>query len=408
MLADDRPSLRPYLEAVRESSTSQTILVHDRLRLSNAFLRLTPLQLRWLELFDGSRSIRDIQIQGMRLVGGQFVPLDFFLDMARQLDEALFLDTPRFRARINAPVRPPVCIGAYEGQPDALRQQLRDLFLHPQGAGLPGPFRDNGRLRAILAPHIDFARGGPCYTHAFKELFERSPAALFVIIGTSHYSPQRFTLTRKHFQTPLGTVPTDQSFIDKVVSVYGEGLFEDEWGAHLPEHSIELEVVFLQYLYENQREIRIVPLLVGSFHDCVRSGQSPATRPEIARMVAALRSAEKETAEPVCYIISGDLAHIGPKFDDPQPVTLQQLEHSQRRDQRILSRLTAATGPDPELYFEEIAAEQDERRICGLPPTWLTLQVAQPKQARQVAYRQYAHPQGVESVSFASAVFEGE
>jgi len=89
-------------------------------------------------------------------------------------------------------------------------------------------------------------------------------------------------------------------------------------------------------------------------------------------MAEALRRAERETAEPVCYIISGDLAHIGPKFGDPERLNEAQLDHSRTRDQAILSRLERA---DAGLFFEEIAAEQDERRICGLPPAWLTLQV---------------------------------
>src|SRR5205085_8220527 len=123
-----------------------------------------------------------------------------------------------------------------------------------------------------------------------KEIFERTDASLFVIIGTSHYSAQRYTLTRKHFRTPLGVVPTDQAYIDRLVAHYGDGLFDDEL-AHLPEHSIELEVVLLQYLYEGRRPIRIVPLIVGSFHDCVTTGNSPRHADDVARMVAALRQA---------------------------------------------------------------------------------------------------------------------
>ena len=46
-------------------------------------------------------------------------------------------------------------------------------------------------------------------------------------------------------------------------------------------------------------------------------------------MVAALRNAEAAAGEPVCYLISGDLAHIGPKFGDPDPVTEPWLAASQ-------------------------------------------------------------------------------
>jgi len=152
------------------------------------------------------------------------------------------------------------------------------------------------------------------YAWGFKEVVEQTDAALFIIIGTSHYSQHRFTLTRKNFQTPLGVVPTDQDYIDRLVGPFGAGLFDDEWLAHLPEHSIELEVVILQYLYEGKRPIRIVPLVVGSFFDCIAGGVQPTTKPDIARMVESLRRAEADTAEPICYIISGDLAHIGPSF----------------------------------------------------------------------------------------------
>src|SRR5438105_678492 len=116
----------------------------------------------------------------------------------------------------------------YEQDASAFRQQMHDLFTRPGASGLPGPMRNDGKVCAVLAPHIDYGRGGLTYTYAFKELVESTPAALFVIIGTSHYSPHRYTLTRKHFQTPLGVVPTDQDYIDRLVRHYGDGLFDDE------------------------------------------------------------------------------------------------------------------------------------------------------------------------------------
>src|SRR5262249_31446330 len=198
---------------------------------------------------------------------------------------------------------------------------------------------------------IDYGRGGETFSWAFKEVFERTPASLFVIIGTSHYSGHRFTLTRKHFETPLGVAPTDQDYIDRLVSRYGDGLLDDELLAHLPEHSIELEGVFLQYLYGGRRPFRIVPLVVGSFHDCALRGRQPRDCADIARMVEALRATEQQTKEPVCYLISGDLAHIGPKFGDRGPVAEDQLAHSRRQDEALLRQAEAA---DPAGYFAVI------------------------------------------------------
>ncbi|MCC6418212.1 MAG: AmmeMemoRadiSam system protein B, partial [Gemmataceae bacterium] len=213
----------------------------------------------------------------------------------------------------------------------------------------------------------------------------------------------RFTLTRKDFRTPLGVAHTDQDYIDRLIAHHGDGLFDDELMAHLPEWSIELEVVFLQYLYENLRPIRIVPLVVGSFHDCVADGGLPTVQEDIARMVEALRAAERETQEPICYIISGDLAHIGPKFDRlSPPLTDPVLRRSRGQDQNVLRQTEAA---DPAGFFQVIAAEGDSRNICGLPPTYMVLEAVRPGRGKVMHYDQYVHPRGSESVSFASVTF---
>jgi AmmeMemoRadiSam system protein B len=256
-------------------------------------------------------------------------------------------------------------------------------------------------LRAALVPHIDYARGNVSYGWGFKEIIERTDADLFVIVATSHYSGHRFILTRKDFRTPLGIARTDGRYIDRLVAHYGDGLFDDEL-AHIPEHSIELEVVLLQYLYEGRRDFRIVPLLVGSFQDCVLTGLPPLAMEDISRMVQALQRVEAETEEKICYLISGDLAHIGPKFGDACPVAEPLVKHSRELDEAILRQ---AEGADATKFFRVIADEGDRRRICGLPPTYVVLEAAQPARGRVLHYGQYVHPQGHESVSFASVAF---
>ncbi len=314
----ERPRLRSYLAAAPENRDRVHYLIWDSLRLSSAVLKVTALQMEWLQLFDGERTLVEIQAEAIRHIGGYLVPLEVFERMASDLDQRTVPRWAAFQERASNPIRQPCCVHQYETHPGALTAVVEELFTRPGGPGLPGEPDPDDRLRAVLIPHIDYGRGGSSYAWAFKEVFERTPAALFVIIGTSHYSRHRFTLTRKHFQTPLGITETDQDYIDRLVHHYGPGLFDDELGAHLPEHSIELEVVFLQYYYSSRRPIRIVPLVVGSFHDCVGHKQPPAQAADIGRMIQALRAVEQETAEPICYLISGDLAHIGPKFGDAQ------------------------------------------------------------------------------------------
>jgi AmmeMemoRadiSam system protein B len=402
MPVPERPTLRPHLAAAPEERDSLHYLVWDQLRVSDAVLRLTTLELEWLRLFDGEHTLRDIQAEAIRAIEGQLIPLEVFERLAGALDEALFLDGPRFRQAADGPLRTPCCVHHYESSPGALRRLIERQFTGPDGPGLPRDAQPDGQLRAALVPHIDYGRGGSSFAWAFKEVFQRTSAALFVIIGTSHYSRHRFTLTRKHFQTPLGVAPTDQEYIDRLVKHYGPGLFDDELLAHLPEHSIELEVVFLQYYYEGRRPFRIVPLVVGSFHDCVLSGRPPAEADDVGRMIRALRAAEAETPEPICYLISGDLAHIGPKFGDPRPVHEKQLEQSRAQDQALLRQAEKA---DPAGYFRVIAAEGDGRRICGLPPTYTVLEAVRPSSGKVLAYDQFVDPRRHESVSFASVAF---
>ena len=407
MAVPEFPKLRPGLAAAPDGDDLRFIYLFDQLRLGGAPLRLNRQQFTLVRLFNGQRSLEDIQTEATLLGGGVLVALPVVRALVALLDEALFLDSERFRARLDGPDREPACIGCYPPEPNLIRAHLRGLFTAPGGPGLPGEpgcrVSSAGRLRAALVPHIDYARGGITYGWGFKEVVERADAGLFVIVGTSHYSPNRYTLTRKNFKTPLGTVPTDQGFIDRLVAHYGDGLFDDPF-AHLPEHSIELEVLLLQYLYEGDRPLRIVPLVVGSFSDCVDSRTDPNGQDDIRRMVAALRQAEAQTPEPVCYLISGDLAHIGPKFDDPDPVDERFLAHSHAQDRAILERAEAA---DAGGYFRIVANEGDARRICGLPPTFTVLEAAKPSRGKLLYHDRYVHPEGFESVSFASVAFDG-
>lgn len=402
MSAKHRPRLRPFVQRAQDPRDPDHVYLVCTLGLARGAVRLNLLEYACLDFFDGENTLPEIHQAVLSKKGLPPPSVENLHHLLERLDENLFLESPGFRELINSPVRPPRCIGCYSGDPKALRAQMRDLF--ERGSGMPTAFGARDDLRAVLVPHIDYPRGGLIYTWGFKELAERTSASLFVIIGTSHYSRARFTLTRKHFQTPLGIVPTDQAYVDRLVGRYGEGLFEDELAAHLPEHSIELEVVFLQYLFEGRRDIRIVPLVVGPFHDCIVTGVQPQDRPDIQKMIRALQAAEDQTGERICYVISGDLAHIGPKFNDGEDLTGGLLRHSEGQDRRLLEHLVK---PDRDGYFEVIAQERDQRNICGLPPTYLTLAAAGCAAGQVLAYDKYVHPRGHESVSFASAGFYG-
>ncbi|HEX3148746.1 MAG TPA: AmmeMemoRadiSam system protein B [Gemmataceae bacterium] len=398
----ETPKLRHGLKA-SSGPQPNTVVIEDLFRLGGPLILSQP-AFDLIRLFDGTKSFAAIQAESSLLFDGQTVALDIIANLAAGLDQAYFLEGPRLNSRLNVPDRTATCIGSDD--PEKVAKQLRKVFTAKGGPGLPGEpgcrVASDGAVRAVLLPHMDYGRGAITYGWGFKELVERTDASLFVVIATSHYSGQRFTLTRQNFTSPFGRVETDQAHIDRIVNHYGDGLFGDPF-AHVVEHSIELEVVGMQFAFGGKRPFRIVPLLVGSFFDCVDDGSRPAEKADIARMIAALSRAEAEAGEKVGYVISGDLAHIGPKFNDPDLVDESMLTYSKSQDDRLLACAIAA---DEDSYFEHIAAEGDARRICGLPPTYVTLGATRPSAGKLLHYGRYVHPEGYESVSFASMAFE--
>src|SRR3954469_4876733 len=91
----ERPRIRPHLAATPADRGGQHYVIYDQLRLSDATLRVSALELEWVSLFDGSRTLREIQSEAMQQLGGVIVPLDFFARLVNLLEEAVFLEGPR-------------------------------------------------------------------------------------------------------------------------------------------------------------------------------------------------------------------------------------------------------------------------------------------------------------------------
>jgi MEMO1 family protein len=172
----DRPRLRPYVVPAQDYGDPHHIYLVDQLGLAPGPRRLTVQEFHWVRLFDGDRTLQDIHVEAVRQNGGQLLPLHRVSALARELDEHLLLDGDRYQGIVGANVRPPRCIGVYEGEPAKLRRQIDRLFTDPRGPGRPSAPRPDGSLRAVLVPHIDYPRGGHTYAWGFRELFERSEA----------------------------------------------------------------------------------------------------------------------------------------------------------------------------------------------------------------------------------------
>jgi MEMO1 family protein len=408
----DRPKLRPLSGRRIDHQGRPYVALDDPLGLFTGQV-LIPLDLfqQVIRHFDGRNTLAEIQsrVQGET---GRATPLADLEALVDKLDRAMVLDGAAYSSFVDQYARqvsrPSSHAGrSYPADGVALRAELARFFANPAGAGslsIHEPGRP-GSIRGILSPHIDFGRGGPVYSHAYKALVERSDADVFVILGVAHQPCRhRFALTRKDFQTPLGLAQTDRGFVDHLADVAGNHLFEDEL-AHRTEHSIEFQVVFLQYVLGGRRDFTIVPILVGSFHDLMLDGSDPINDPEVGRMIRALRSAEAASGKKVAYIGGIDLCHVGPEFGDPSPVDDATLETIRGFDRAMLDR---AASRDSAGWFSEAARVENRWRVCGLAATYTMLEAIGPARGRLLSYDQAVNPSRTCCVTFASVAFEPE
>ena len=113
--------------------------------------------------------------------------------------------------------------------------------------------------------------------------------------------------------------------------------------------------------------------------------------------LAALRETLAAVGGRTVVIASADLAHVGPQFGDPRPLTPGQLREVEEADRRMLSSVESG---DAEGFFRAVARDGDRRLICGLPPIYSALRVLDGHQGRLIRYGQWPDPNG--TVTFAA------
>jgi len=406
----DYPKLRD-INAFPVQSTGQTLLcLQDPQNICEKAIFLPPPLYFIVSLFDGQHSILDIQAEYMRKFG-EFLYTEKLQEIIGQLDENLFLEGDRFQAALRekeesfkqAPFREAIFAGkSYEVEPDRLKSQLEGYFDGPNGPGPLGEKRSVKNLRGVVAPHIDFQRGGSCYAFAHREIWERGASPCFMVFGTAHTPMENpFCLTRKDFVTPLGTLNVDKELVDAIQSRCPHDLFKDEI-VHRSEHSIEFQCVFLRYLFPELDSVKIVPVLTGSFHEAIEKGVSPMELKPLRQFVDATKEAISSLGREVCCVASADLAHMGLQFGDREGVSEYGLRVISQQDHEMLEY---AEKMDGEGFFESIARERDQRKICGLPPIYSMLKILEAKEGRLLKYDQAFSPETQSVVTFASLAF---
>jgi AmmeMemoRadiSam system protein B len=408
--SDEYPRLRPVEAFPVEHEGERLLALRDPAGYAPSVVMLPGGVVEIVALFDGSHSIVDIQAELMRR-HGEIVPRAQLEALVGGLDEHGFIESPRFAERraaiegefLASPIRPASHAGgAYAAEPDELRRAMDEFFAHPEGPGpIEWPAASGGPVAGAIAPHIDFHRGGPAYAWAYRRLAERCDGDLFVIFGTCHAGMRDpFALTRKDYATPFGPAAVDRDFVEALAARAGQDCFASEL-AHRGEHSIEFQAVFLRYLYGTRREFTIVPILASFAHEALARGQGPEDDPRVPRFLEAVGETMAASGRRVVVIAGADLAHMGPRFGDPEPISAAELKRIEREDREMLS---AVERGEARAFFDAVAREGDRRRICGYSPIYATLRVLGRPRGDLHRYGQWPDPDGV--VTFASMTFE--
>jgi len=161
-------------------------------------------------------------------------------------------------------------------------------------------------------------------------------------------------------------------------------------------------VVFLQYLYSKIKKIKIVPILCNSFHNFIQNEKSPKEDENSSKFLKKISEIINSKEKSVFIIAGADMAHVGLKFGDPEPVDGTMLRWIRQRDALSLSY---AEKIDAEGFYKSIEEEKDKRKICGLSPIYAFLSTINAIEGKLIDYDQAIEPDTGSVVSFASMGF---
>ncbi|MFN3973913.1 MAG: AmmeMemoRadiSam system protein B [Dehalococcoidia bacterium] len=404
------PKLRPLdVRWVQGQDGRPYLLLHDPLSLAPTDLLVPREMAPLLALMDGSRDIPTIH-SAFVLRTGINMSLAQVQGFIAHLERALLLDSPSFREAQRhalerfrqAPYRSPALAGiVYPPDPQTLARFCQQAW---EAAREHGPLQPPAApLAGVLSPHIDYQRGWPVYAKTWGLAAPSlQDVDVVVILGTDHQGgPGSITLTRQHYATPWGSLPTDRLLVDALAKAIGpEAAFAEELH-HATEHSIELALVWLHYALGG-KQVSLLPVLCGHFAHWMTDGLNPAQDIRLEHFIKTLR--EGLRGRRWLVVAAGDLAHVGPAFGDAMPYDLVGKARLKEADLGLLA--TVGQG-NADGFFRTLQAEQDRRKVCGLSCIYLALRLMGSEvEGHLVDYAQCpADAQGTSLVSIAGLLW---
>lgn len=391
----EKPKVRPISAHPIIHEGRELILLSDTEGLIENPIVVSKDVLFLISLMDGTRTLRDLQEAYTRKFGSLI-----FTERVREildfLDKNLLLENERYRNQLKElresfevhQERSPFHAGkSYPEDREELLRYISSFIENPLEAA-------PRKLKGIFSPHIDYRRGGHVYGSVYPYIRD-SKAKLIVVLGTSHKQTDRLlNVCSKDFVTPLGTLRNLLRTRPDIKAWPFFQTFLNDW-PHRTEHSIELQLPFIQYFLA-EKEVEILPILVGSMDDSMIDSEE---KRKIDITIEALKETLEELRCPYLLISAVDLAHIGLQFGE-EPVDELKLFLSRKKDGMLLSYVEQV---DAEAFFSFIRDERNERKVCGFSPLYVQLRLLKGLKGKIIKYDQWTD--NLSSVSFASGIF---
>ncbi len=243
--------------------------------------------------------------------------------------------------------KPAVAGSFYSGTKKALQSEImacaRGLLLKPL------------RVLGAVSPHAGFVYSGSV---AAQVLANIETPETFIILGPNHTGRGRpaSIMTRGSWSTPLGEVEIDRELADTLLK--NSSFLENDSEAHEAEHSIEVQLPFLQYFH---KAVKFVPVCLGgaSFEQLLTLGEETAG--------AVIKSGKK-----VCIIASSDMTHYEPQ------------EIAEKKDKLAINAILEL---DEKKLYETVRANNIS--MCGAAPAVAMLAAAKKLGAKKAELVKY-------------------
>lgn len=246
----------------------------------------------------------------------------------------------------------------YEATKERLSQQLKECFLSERGPGrLPRIHQQSNRVKGVVVPHAGYIYSGAIAAHAYNVITDQGFADIFIILGPNHtgIGSGVSLMSNGTWETPLGDISINQSLAENL----RRGIIDEDHVAHLHEHSIEVQLPFLQFCSENT-SFEFIPICMAM--------QDWKTADEIGRILAEVI---QQTEKTVCVIASSDFSHVGFNYMSMPPPGMTVHEYAEKQDKLAIEKILSL---DPKGLITTV--ENSNITMCGYGPVAAMLTTA--------------------------------